>query len=140
MEPGIDAQAGNVSGEPPSRAFDVVLRGYDRHRVDEHIEQLRDQGRRYRSQAQALRRELSAAHRQLQERGHPAYAGLGLRIEPLLRLAEEQATEILGEARAAADELRAAAEAAAAELVQPARHPEGLLSRSDDPLPAHAAA
>ena len=40
MDPAIDAQAVNVSGEPPSRVFEVVLRGYDRHQVDEHIEQL----------------------------------------------------------------------------------------------------
>ena len=42
MDPGIDAQAGNVPGEPPSRVFEVALRGYDRHQVDEHIEQLAD--------------------------------------------------------------------------------------------------
>ena len=48
MDPGIDAQAGNVPGEPPSRVFDVVLRGYDRHQVDEHIEQLEDQARQHR--------------------------------------------------------------------------------------------
>ena len=48
MDPAIDAQAVNVSGEPPSRVFEVVLRGYDRHQVDEHIEQLADQTRRHR--------------------------------------------------------------------------------------------
>ena len=116
MSPGIDVKAGNVAGERPSRVFDVVLRGYDRQQVDEHIEQLEDQAHRHRDQAQALRRELSAVHRQLRERERPTYAGRGLRIEQLLRLAEEQATEILGEARAAADELRAAAKAGAAEL------------------------
>jgi len=40
MYPGIDAQAGNVPGGPPTRLFDVVLRGYDRHQTDQHIEQL----------------------------------------------------------------------------------------------------
>src|SRR5277367_1096263 len=102
MYPGIDAQAGNVPGGPPTRLFDVVLRGYDRHQTDQHIEQLEDQARQYRGQAQALERE------------RPADAGLRPGIKQLLRLAGEQATEILGEARAAADELQAVAKAAAA--------------------------
>ena len=67
MDLGIDAQAGNVPGEPPLRVFDVVLRGYDRHQVDEHIAQLEDKARQHRDQAQALRGELSAVHRQLRE-------------------------------------------------------------------------
>ena len=102
MHPGIDAQAGNISAEPPPREFGVVLRGYERHQVDEHIEQLEDQARQHRDQAQALRRELSAVQRQLRDRERPTFAGLGSRIEQLLRLAGEQATEILGEARTAA--------------------------------------
>ena len=85
MDPGIDAQAGNVSGEPLSRVFDVVLRGYERHQVDEHIEQLEDQARQHGDQAQALQRELSAVQRQLRERERPTCAGPGLRIEQLLR-------------------------------------------------------
>src|SRR5215471_208979 len=116
MDPGIDAQAGNVPGEPPSPVFDVVLRGYDRRQVDEQIGQLEDQARRHREQAQALQRELSAVQRQLREREPPTRAGAGLRIEQLLRLAEEQATEIVGEARTAVDELPAAAKVDAAEL------------------------
>ena len=109
MDRGIDAQAGNVSGGPLSRVFDVVLRGYDRHQVNEHIGQLEDQARQHGDQAQALQRELSAVQRQLGERERPTHAGRGLRIEQLLRLAEEQATEILGEARTAAGQLLAAA-------------------------------
>ena len=56
MDRGIDAQAGNVSGGPLSRVFDVVLRGYDRHQVNEHIGQLEDQARQHGDQAQALQR------------------------------------------------------------------------------------
>src|SRR5580658_5772042 len=116
MDPRIDAQAGNAPGEPPTRVFDVVLRGYDRRQVDQHVEQLEDRARQYRGQAQALQHELSAMQLQLRERKRPADAGLRPGIRQLLRLAEEQAAEILGEARAAADELQAVAEAAAAEL------------------------
>lgn len=46
MDPGTDAQAGNVPGEPPSRAFEVALRGYDRHQVDEQIERLENRADR----------------------------------------------------------------------------------------------
>ena len=116
MDPGIDAQAGDVPWEPPSRVFDMVLRGYDRHQVDEQIERLENRVRQHRDQAQALRRELSVAQRQLREGERPAQAGLGLRIEQLLRLAEELAAEIRGEARTAVEELQAAAKADAAEL------------------------
>jgi DivIVA domain-containing protein len=90
MDPGIDVKAGNVPGERPSRVFDVVLRGYDRHQVDEHIEQLEDQARQHRDQAQTLRRELSAVHRQLRERERPTHAGPGSWIEQLLRLARSR--------------------------------------------------
>jgi hypothetical protein len=111
MGTGIVAQARNVSGEPLSRVFGVVLRGYDRHQVDERIEQLEDQARQYRGQTHALRRELSAVQCQLRERECASYAGLGAGVEELLRLAEEQATELLGKASAVAGELRAEAEA-----------------------------
>src|SRR5690348_14674766 len=48
MDPGIDAQAGDVPWEPPSRVFDMVLRGYDRHQVDEQIERLENRVRQHR--------------------------------------------------------------------------------------------
>ena len=73
MDPGIDAQPGNVPGERPSRVADVVLRGYDRQQVDEHLAQLEDQACQHWDQVQALRCELSAVHRQLRERERPAH-------------------------------------------------------------------
>ena len=121
MDPGVDTQAGNVPREPPSRVFDVVLRGYDRLQVDEHIEQLADLARQHRDQAQALGRELSAAQRQLRECERPARAGVGLRVEQLLRLAEEHGTETIGAARTAAGQLLAAAKEEAAEVRAAAR-------------------
>ena len=98
MDPGIVAQAGHVAGQAPPQPFDVVVRGYDRHQVDEHIRQLETQARR------------------LRERERPSYARPGSQIEQLLRLAEEQVTKIVQESRSAADELQAAAEVDAAEL------------------------
>src|SRR5262249_40097083 len=98
MDPGIVAQPGHVSGQAPPQSFNVVVRGYDRHQVDEHIRQLETQAR------------------QLRERERPSYTRPGSRIEQLLRLAEEQVTKIVQESRSAADELQAAAKVGAAEL------------------------
>ena len=114
MQPDIDAQLTNFFEDAPPREFATVMRGYDRHQVDEHIRQLEVELRQLREQVQSLRRELSQAHGQEQER--PTYSGLGARIEQLLRLAEEQATELVQAARSEANEIKAAAKVDAAEL------------------------
>src|SRR5689334_25260467 len=96
MQSDIDAQLSNFfEDSTPPREFDVVLRGYDRHQVEEHIKQLDNEVRQSREQTSAMQRELSDAHRQLQEQERPTYSGLGARIEQLLRLAVEQDTEIV---------------------------------------------
>jgi cell division septum initiation protein DivIVA len=103
MQSDIDAQLSNFFEDTPPREFDVVLRGYDRHQVEEHIKQLDNEVRQSREQTSAMQRELSDAHRQLQEQERPTYSGLGARIEQLLRLAEEQATELVQAARSEAN-------------------------------------
>src|ERR1700745_87802 len=113
MQPEIDAQLSNFFEDAPARDFAQVMRGYDQHQVDEYLKQLDAEMRQHRDQVQALQQELSDAHRQLREQERPTYSGLGSRIEQLLRLAEEQATEIVGEARSAANELPAAAKGGA---------------------------
>ena len=95
MQSDIDAQLTNFFEEAPPREFVTVMRGYDRPQVDEHIRQIEAEVRQHREQAQAMQRELSEAHRQIQEQERPTYSGLGGRIEQLLRLAEEQATEVV---------------------------------------------
>ena len=116
MQPEIDAQLSNFFEDAPARDFAKVMRGYDQHQVDEHLKQVDLEMRQHREQSQALQQELNEAHRQLREQERPTYAGLGSRIEQLLRLAEEQATEIVAESRSAANELQAAAKVDAAEL------------------------
>src|SRR5216117_1204351 len=111
MQPEIDAQLSNFFEDAPARDFAKVMRGYD-----EHLKQSDAEMRQHRDQVQALQQELSDAHRQLREQERPTYSGLGSRIEQLLRLAEEQANEIVGESRSAANELTAAAKVDAAEL------------------------
>ena len=71
------------------------MRGYDPQQVNEHLAQLEGEVRQHKDQVQAMHRELAEAHRQLQEQERPTYSGLGARIEQLLRLAEEQATELV---------------------------------------------
>src|SRR6185437_1858367 len=105
MQPDIDAQLSNFFEETPQRDFARVMRGYDPHQVNEYLKQVDGDLRQHRDQAQALQQELTDAHRQLQEQERTTYAGLGSRIEQLLRLAEEQATEIVQEARTGANEL-----------------------------------
>src|SRR5260370_1186360 len=116
MQPDIDAQLSNFFEETPQRDFARVMRGYDPHQVNEHLKQIDGELRQARENAQVTQRELADAHRQLQEQERPTYSGLGSRIEQLLRLAEEQATEILQEARTAANEFNATAKVEAAEL------------------------
>src|SRR5215469_13244406 len=98
MDPGIDAQAGHISGQASPQPFNVVVRGYDGHQVDEHSRQPETQAR------------------QLRGRESQGHARPGSQIDQLLRLAQEQVAKIVQESRAAADELRAAARVDAAEL------------------------
>ena len=116
MQSDIDAQLTSFFEETPPRDFAKVMRGYDPHQVDEHIRQITNEVRRHQEDALAARRELSDAHRQIQEQERPTYSGLGARIEQLLRLAEEQATELVQAARSEANEIKAAAKVDGAEL------------------------
>ena len=50
MQSDIDAQLNNFFEDTPPREFDVVLRGYDRHQVHEHIKQLDNEVRQSREQ------------------------------------------------------------------------------------------
>jgi hypothetical protein len=66
-------------------------------------EQLRDQ------QLRALQAELSGSCELLRDPERASYSGLGTRVEELLRLAEQQASELVDAARAEADRIAASA-------------------------------
>ncbi len=128
--PSIPGQRGGVGGSGTERRrFDVVLRGYDRSTVDEHV------GRQA-EQIESLRRELADSERrralaeqhatateteirglrsdpQFNERTPPEES-FGYRAEKLLRLAEQEAAEARAaagrEAAAVIEQARAAAE------------------------------
>src|ERR1700689_5587812 len=113
MQPDTDALLTNLFEEAPPREFVTAMRGYDRNQGDEHIRQIEAEVRRHREQAQAIQRELSEARGQFHKQDRPAYTGLGARIEQLLRLAEEQATEGVQTARSEAGGVKAPAQAGA---------------------------
>src|ERR1700744_4236393 len=117
MQSDIDAQLTNFFDDSQQpREFAKVMRGYDPQQDNEHLSQLEGDLRQQKDQVQGLHRDLAEAHRQLQEQERPTYSGLGARIEQLLRLAEEQATELVQAARSEANEIKAAAKDEGAEL------------------------
>ena len=108
--------------EESSEEFAITMRGYDRTQVDQRIKalsrQLGDAKREVASldqRAMTLAGELADAQRRLREADKPTYAGLGSRIEQLLRSAEEQSTSVLSKANAEADALLARTRANAAQ-------------------------
>jgi len=103
--------------------FDVALRGYDRRQVDDYLAGLESQLATLRharesagdrvgmleQRLEELQIELQTAKRQVAE-FEPSYAGLGARVENILRLAEEEALSLRAEAGAHGDRVRAKAE------------------------------
>ena len=104
MQPDIDAQLSNFFEETPPRDFARIMSGYDPHQVNEALKQLDNELRHTATVPRPCSGSCRGAPPAPGART-PDLLGLGSRIEQLLRLAEEQATEILQEARAAANEL-----------------------------------
>src|SRR5688500_8195854 len=102
--------------------FELVRRGYDRAQVDDRITKLvadRDSAltriTALEKRIEELHLETQNAHAQITD-AEPSYAGLGARVEKILRLAEEEAKDLREEARRAADQHRELAESAAAQV------------------------
>lgn len=93
-----DARATQTaSTDDVGSSFDIVLRGYERKQVDERLARSSADRRAAAQRIGALERrveelhvELQGAQRQAGESA-PTYAGLGARVEKILRLAEEEA-------------------------------------------------
>ncbi|MFN0284881.1 MAG: DivIVA domain-containing protein, partial [Kineosporiaceae bacterium] len=112
-----------MAGDQSQHNFTRVMRGYDPIQVDERISvleaALRDARARVEevdSRAMKLAGEVAEAHRQLREVERPSYSGLGARIEQLLRLAEEQASDVIAAATKDAEDMIAAARVEAAQM------------------------
>src|SRR5690606_26712026 len=94
--------------------FPITMRGYDRVQVEAQLAKLEKAVEDARARVEAadaramqLTSELADAQRQLREADRPSYAGLGSRIEQLLRSAEEQSADILPQANAQAADIMA---------------------------------
>ncbi len=104
-------------------AFAVVLRGYDKAAVDSFVERQQYETAVATAQSRAASQEVARLQgvvaeleRQLSEMGEPTYGGLGTHAAALLRIAEEQATNVTVEAQEAADQSRSLVEAEVAAL------------------------
>jgi hypothetical protein len=113
----------SIFDSSPSGGLKSELRGYDRAQVEQVIREkesltnkLKAEKAQLDQQVRKLREKYAEASTKLREAEQPTYTGLGARIEHLLRLAEEQAGELVGQAEGEASELRAEAKVDAAEL------------------------
>jgi DivIVA domain-containing protein len=129
-----DGPAGSSGGELPTAEaaaqpynFDLVLRGYDRHQVHQHLDRVAALVEQLRAElAEATRRERANAAELVSlrgdlERGRPSYDSLGERVGQILGLAESEATQLREDARRDADTWRDAAGREAADIHAGAR-------------------
>jgi cell division septum initiation protein DivIVA len=92
--------------------FELVRRGYDRGQVDDRITKLVADRDSALTRITALEKRIEELHLETQNAqaqvndSEPSYAGLGARVEKILRLAEEEAKDLREEARRAAEQDR----------------------------------
>jgi cell division septum initiation protein DivIVA len=109
-------------------SFALERRGYDRAAVDAFVAQAASAYQRVMAEANeaagriaALEHDLEALHDELDEHDHPTYGGLGKHAAAMLRLAEEQATQVTQAANEAAKEMRSRANREATTVVAQAQ-------------------
>ena len=113
---------------PEDSEFQTELRGYKRSEVDEVINALRGELITASKDLHNALEELKVAREQLAtvesvtgETNAPTYAGLGSRLEAVLRIAEEQSSRLIGQADIDAERIIAHAKAEAAEIIATAK-------------------
>jgi DivIVA domain-containing protein len=125
----VPAAEPSAAAEPPAQPthFDLVLRGYERHQVDGHLDRVAALVEQLRAElAESTRRESSATTELARvrgelERGRPSFDALGERVSQMLGLAESEATQLRADAQHDAKALRHAAGREAADLRSDAR-------------------
>jgi cell division septum initiation protein DivIVA len=107
--------------------FQTELRGYKRSEVDNIISELRTELIQASKDRQSALEELKVATETLaalrassDEAEAPTYAGLGGRLEAVLRIAEEQSTRIIGQADIDSERMIASAKLEASEILEAA--------------------
>lgn len=115
-------------------SFAIVMRGYNRKDVDEHLARTKQQiqgleqrlaqalneAQEARREAEKVRQELAATKKQL-EGQEPSYDELGERLSQILRLADQEAASKKTSADAEAERVRKAAEEDAKRIVAEAQ-------------------
>src|SRR6266702_2110708 len=102
--------------------LEVVRRGYDVAQTNERVTKLTAERDTAHSRVSALEKRIEELHLENQSvqaqlsDSEPSYAGLGARVEKILRLAEEEAKDLREEARRAAEQHRELAESAAQQV------------------------
>src|SRR3954470_10279370 len=104
--------------------FAMVRRGYEKESVDAFLELRENEHARAVAEAQAARKESDGLRAKLEEaqgklgseESTPSFAALGEHAAAMLRLAEEQAAEVLSSAKRTAEETRVHLTAEAAAL------------------------
>ena len=102
--------------------LEIVRRGYDVAQTNERVTKLTAERDNAHSRVSALEKRIEELHLENQSvqaqlsDSEPSYAGLGARVEKILRLAEEEAKDLREEARRAADQHRELAEQAAGQV------------------------
>lgn len=94
----------------PDQGFDIVMRGYARDQVDEYLTRVETTVQRLRSRVVDLESRLERLQQRLDESDRPSPGEAGARVARLLRLAEEEAADLVRQAKADAERTREAVE------------------------------
>jgi len=108
--------------------FSTELRGYKRSEVDSALNELRGELIKAAKDRQAMLEEVAGLKEQISALDAspggalaPSFAGLGGRLESILRIAEEQSTRIIGQADIDSERIIANAKQEAAQIAESAR-------------------
>lgn len=94
----------------PDQHFDIVMRGYARHQVENYVQRSEAIIGRLRDKLAELERTVDGLRLRVDEEGRPSTAEAGARVAQLLRFAEEEATDLVRQAKEDAERARMAVE------------------------------
>lgn len=94
----------------PDQGFDIVMRGYARDQVDEYLTRVDETVELLRDRVVQLERRLRVLQRRLDESDQPSPGEAGARVARMLRLAEQEANDLVLQAREDAERARTSVE------------------------------
>jgi peptidoglycan DL-endopeptidase RipA len=90
----------------PDQDFRIVMRGYARDQVEDYVQRSEAAMERLREQVSDLERTVARLRLRVDEEGVPSHAEAGRRVSRMLRLAEEEATDLVRQAKVDAERAR----------------------------------